>query len=179
MENSVGRAARHASLKRSMQHLGELAGTGGDVVLAGDFNWDDQRDGPLPLKLAELAEEGMGQWQDAWLVVRPLEVLGGFTYDGAENGMLTNTGVRKRLDRVIMRGGGRYRVQSVERVLRDPIEDLEGQPLTYIKRHEGKLKKLKVHPSDHYGLVATLRRKDLPERRERSVSPSNRHPDTP
>lgn len=56
--------------------------------LAGDMNWEDQRDGSPPLP---------GSWCDAWRALQPGKP--GLTYDAKNNPMLPYKGLALRLDR--------------------------------------------------------------------------------
>jgi len=65
----------------------------GNVLFAGDTNWDDAEDGDL----ARLLPAG---WVDAWRALHPTQA--GFTYDAPANAMLMGR-LQKRLDRVLCR----------------------------------------------------------------------------
>ena len=91
-------------------------------------------------------------WADVWSVLRPAEA--GYTYDAAENAMLGSwkQGLRKRLDRIVFKSVD-YEAASIKLVGTAP---LAGQ--FYDKQYRnGGARRLPVLPSDHFGLLCTLR----------------------
>ncbi|KAL3627462.1 hypothetical protein CASFOL_028825 [Castilleja foliolosa] len=119
-----------------------------NAIFCGDMNWDDKLDGPFPLP------DG---WVDAWAELRPGEV--GFTYDTKSNKMLSgNRSLQKRLDRFVCKLKD-FRVSKIEMIGTDAIPGL-----TYVKEKKvkGQVKELElpVLPSDHYGLLLTICRRD-------------------
>jgi len=103
---------------RQLAALRPRLGPGPTLVL-GDVNQDEPVDLPL---------------EDAWLLCHPEDP--GYTWDPARNAlarMISRTGTRRRLDRVLVRG---FDVEDIALVGVDP----SGLPL-----------------SDHHGLLATLR----------------------
>ena len=117
---------------------------GVDVIYGGDMNWDDAEEGRLSGRLP-------GGWQDAWAVLHGEQ--GGFTYDGVVNPMLNNR-IRKRLDRFVCRLHA-YELARVEML---GTEKLPGKEFT--REYKGGVKLVPVVPSDHFGLLLTLRRKE-------------------
>ena len=116
----------------------------GNVLFAGDVNWDDDGDGDL----ARLLPPG---WVDTWQALHPTQA--GHTYDGPANAMLMNR-LRKRLDRVLCRLRD-YEPAEVRMVGTKPLPGV-----FYDKQfRDGGSKRLPVLPSDHFGLVFTMRRK--------------------
>ncbi|KAL0286201.1 UNVERIFIED_CONTAM: Glucan endo-1,3-beta-glucosidase 1 [Sesamum angustifolium] len=119
-----------------------------NVIFCGDMNWDDKLDGPFPLL------EG---WVDAWTELRPGEV--GWTYDTKSNKMLSgNRTLQKRLDRFVCKLKD-LKISEIEMIGKDAIPGL-----SYIKekRVKGQVKELvlPVLPSDHYGMLLTIRPSD-------------------
>ena len=116
----------------------------GNVLFAGDTNWDDDEDG----NLARLLPPG---WCDAWATLHPTQA--GFTYDATANDMLMGR-LRKRLDRVMCRLRD-YEPADIRMVGTTALPGV-----TYDKQfRNGGSKRLPVLPSDHFGLVFTMRRK--------------------
>jgi len=116
-----------------------------DIVYAGDFNWDDGSviEGVLQRQLPS-------DWIDCWAHLHGEK--GGFTWDGPANPMLTS-GMRKRLDRIVVRLRT-FEVATVEMVGRDAIPGV-----LHRRVFRGTEKMVPVAPSDHFGLLMTLRRK--------------------
>jgi tyrosyl-DNA phosphodiesterase 2 len=116
---------------------------GMDVIFGGDMNWDDAEEGQLSGRLP-------GGWVDGWSVLHGES--GGWTYDGVANPMLNNR-IRKRLDRFVCR------LHSFE-LARIELLGTEAVPgKTYRREWKGSVKLVPVVPSDHFGLLLTLRRK--------------------
>jgi tyrosyl-DNA phosphodiesterase 2 len=114
-----------------------------NAIFVGDTNWDDVMDGDLSAQLPP-------RWADAWRALRPGEP--GFTYDAVANGMLMGR-LQKRLDRVVFKLTD-YEAAGVRMV---GTRALPG--VTYAKQfHNGGSKQLPVLPSDHFGLLFTMRR---------------------
>lgn len=119
-----------------------------NVIFGGDMNWDDKKDGPPPLPLG---------WFDAWLHLRPGQ--DGFTYDTKANPMLSgNRSLRKRLDRMFCQLRD-FEAVSIEMVGTDPIPDLSYSKEKKVKG-QVQLIKLPVLPSDHFGLLLKLCRRN-------------------
>ena len=78
----------------------------------------------------------------------------GFTYDAKANGMLTGN-LRGRVDRVFYKLRD-YDLEGVEMVGREPIPNLTYQKERSIKRVK-QLVDMPVFPSDHFGLLVTIR----------------------
>jgi len=111
-----------------------------DTVYAGDLNWTEQRDGPLHLP------EG---WCDAWAEVRPGEK--GYTYDSRANAMLLGF-LQIRMDRFLTHVGQCFEMTGMEMVGTKPVGKA-----TYV--HPKSAKVLPVLPSDHFGVLLTLKLK--------------------
>ena len=88
--------------------------------------------------------------QDAWLQLNPGDP--GITYDGPGNAMLSNS-FKTRLDRAFVRLT-QWEAQSLSMVGTEAVPGL-----AYSKQVRGKVKQLRVLPSDHYGLLLRLERK--------------------
>eukprot|EP00959_Pyramimonas_sp_CCMP1952_P313875 6570700-Pyramimonas_sp.AAC.1 len=108
------------------------------------MNWDGGLDGSGRDGRPPLGE----RWVDVWEQCRPGDP--GHTLDTKANPMLTYS-LRKRLDRVFC-CLGHFELVNVEMVGTEPIEGV-----TYDKMVRGKPKSLPVLPSDHFGLVVTLK----------------------
>lgn len=132
---------RMAQVKEALARLAALQDDG-EVLFAGDMNWNDKRDGVLPL--------GAG-WCDAWQKANPGSV--GFTYDMAANAMLVGRWPGSRLDRVLCR----LREWEVSRVQLVGTRPLCGKTYEFTSRN-GVVRTLPVLPSDHFGLLATFSR---------------------
>ena len=114
---------------------------GVDIIFGGDMNWDDAEEGKLSARLP-------GGWVDAWAALHGEQ--GGFTYDGVANPMLNNR-IRKRLDRFVCRLHS-FGLAKVELL---GTEAVPGK--TYRREYKGGVKLVPVVPSDHFGLLLTLR----------------------
>ncbi|GFR50718.1 hypothetical protein Agub_g12975 [Astrephomene gubernaculifera] len=163
LESPVGQGQQQMVPQRQEQmgiairELEAAAGPAGDVLLAGDMNWTDHRDGAVPLPPG---------WCDAWQVLMPNQP--GLTWNPACNPMLTSRFKGSRLDRVLCRlsggagggsassstsaggrggGGSGWRLGEIKLV---GTQALPG--VTY----EAKGKRLPVLPSDHFGLLVKL-----------------------
>ena len=115
-----------------------------NAIFMGDTNWDD-KDGAVPLP------DG---WRDAWLEARPGDP--GFTYDARKNAMLRGY-LQKRLDRAFVKLK-HFDVKRVEMVGTDPIPGVTYHK-TVSNRGKAQILELPVVPSDHFGLLLTLRGK--------------------
>ncbi|KAK4858644.1 hypothetical protein QYF36_019899 [Acer negundo] len=118
-----------------------------NVIFCGDMNWDDKLDGQFPFP------DG---WVDAWTELRAGE--NGWTYDTKSNQMLSgNRTLQKRLDRFVCSLHD-FKISRIEMIGTEAIPGL-----SYCKekkvRQEIKMLELPVLPSDHYGLLLTIRRK--------------------
>lgn len=129
--------------------LDMIAGADSDVVWGGDFNWSDEKDGPMEMTLG---------WKDAWTELvwetsvgaRGEEDPNGYTYDAKVNKMLWG-GLRLRLDRFLTKLGRSFELRSIEMVGREPIEGV-----LFVDRGQKK----PVYPSDHFGLLLTIELKE-------------------
>ena len=115
-----------------------------NAVFMGDTNWDD-KDGDVPMP---------SDWCDAWLDKRPGDP--GFTYDAKTNDMLRGY-LQKRLDRAFVKLRD-FDVRAIEMVGKQPIPGVTYHK-TVSNRGKSQLVELPVLPSDHYGLLLTLRAK--------------------
>jgi len=115
-----------------------------NAVFMGDTNWDD-KDGDVPMPV---------DWRDAWLEKRPGEP--GFTYDAKSNDMLRGY-LQKRLDRAFVKLRD-FDVCSIEMVGKQPIPGVTYHK-TVSNRGKSQNIELPVLPSDHFGLLVTLRAK--------------------
>ena len=113
------------------------------AVIAGDFNWDDERKQKSKSpnqNLLTLLKDG---WNDAGKS-------NDHTYDGKENQMLTNR-LRRRLDRCIYMTNKNVQLKqvSLEKLGKDPIPNL-----IWSKKnpYNGTTKQVSVLPSDHFGI---------------------------
>nr|CAB3454426.1 unnamed protein product [Digitaria exilis] len=119
-----------------------------NVVLGGDFGWDDDLDGPLRL--------GDGGWVDAWRELRgggddEEDNTGGWTYDAVANPMVRCLDYlpveRRRPDRFICKLRD-FTLRSIEMVGEERIPG--------VTRFGDGGKVLPVLPSHHYGLLLTI-----------------------
>jgi len=120
----------------------------GNAVFMGDTNWDD-KDGDVPMP------EG---WCDAWLELRPGDP--GYTYDAKSNEMLRGY-LRKRLDRAFVKLKD-FDLKRIEMVGTKPIPGVTYRK-TVSNRGKSEIVELPVVPSDHFGLLLTLRAKKRSE----------------
>eukprot|EP01026_Neomeris_dumetosa_P057234 TRINITY_DN5262_c0_g1_i10.p1 TRINITY_DN5262_c0_g1~~TRINITY_DN5262_c0_g1_i10.p1 ORF type:complete len:373 (-),score=24.01 TRINITY_DN5262_c0_g1_i10:412-1416(-) len=123
-----------------------------NVILAGDFNWNEDKEGEL---------ETDGGLTDAWTKIYPNNP--GYTYDGKLNRMIYNR-YRNRLDRVL------YSLEDVEAkecmlVGQTPIPNV-----LYTKQAYGKEVTLPVFPSDHFGLLVKFSPKLSKENQQEAQS---------
>ncbi|CAI5458145.1 unnamed protein product [Closterium sp. Yama58-4] len=118
-----------------------------DVVFCGDMNWNDKRDGDVPLPAG---------WVDAWLQLHPREE--GFTYDSRLNPMLAGGRLRLRLDRCFLHLH-HLRLHSLSLLGTHPIP---GGSYSKQRRVKGQptMVDLPLLPSDHYGLLLVFHRGD-------------------
>lgn len=140
--NQMFSAERVAQAKEAMLMLKDFP----NVIFGGDMNWDEKTDGVPPLPSG---------WFDAWVQLRPGE--DGFTYDTKANKMISGyRSLRKRVDRMFCQLED-FDTVSIEMVGTEPIPDL-----TYPKEKKvkGKVEIIRypVLPSDHFGLLLTLRK---------------------
>lgn len=117
------------------------------AIVAGDFNWDDERKrgkGPNE-ELLSILDDG---WKDAG---KRFE----YTYDGQENCMLGSK-LKRRFDRCIYltnnykNGSSNKTRVSLQTLGKDPIVP----PLKWNKRnpYNGTVRQVAVAPSDHFGI---------------------------
>lgn len=124
---------RVAQAKRALDHLNRYS----NVVFGGDMNWDEVSDGSFPQ---------LDGWADAWTNLRPGE--NGWTYDTKSNPMLKgNFPLQKRLDRFISKLAD-FELIDINMIGMEAIPELF---------YHKKTKVLPVLPSDHYGLLLTMR----------------------
>eukprot|EP00850_Spirogloea_muscicola_P023973 SM000414S15657 [mRNA] locus=s414:17200:28773:- [translate_table: standard] len=140
--NQMFSAERVAQAKEAFRLLGDAR----NMVFCGDMNWSDDLDGPPPLPPG---------WLDAWCKLRPGEA--GHTYDSKTNPMLTGR-LRKRLDRVFCRLAD-YELETIETVGQEAIEGAVFEKERTVKRVRA-LVQLPVLPSDHYGLLVRIRKRE-------------------
>lgn len=141
---------RRVQLEAAVRQLeAAAAGRGADIILAGDLNWKEQRDGALPLPPS---------WRDAWLQLHPGQP--GLTYDPQSNPMIGSTwgggagaGRRAqpgwRFDRVLCRLAAQQ-LQSLSMVGKQTL------PGVFFSRGGDSATRLPVLPSDHFGLLVKL-----------------------
>eukprot|EP01023_Acetabularia_acetabulum_P026651 TRINITY_DN2527_c0_g1_i5.p1 TRINITY_DN2527_c0_g1~~TRINITY_DN2527_c0_g1_i5.p1 ORF type:complete len:348 (-),score=44.25 TRINITY_DN2527_c0_g1_i5:343-1386(-) len=129
--------ARQQQFTQAIQNLDQ---PGIVVVYGGDMNWDDKRDGEM--KIPE-------HWQDSWTATHPGNP--GPTYDGVNNGMLSNR-MKSRLDRIVFKLP-KFKVKEAKLVGNKEIKGL-----TYEKQRKGGKITLPVYPSDHFGLLVEFER---------------------
>ena len=120
-----------------------------NVIFCGDMNWDEKVDGSFPLWMH-------GGWVDAWDELRPYE--DGWTYDTRGNPMLlANKKLQKRLDRFVCRLAD-FEMDAIEMIGKEAVPGV-----SYVKDKTvaGVACKviLPVLPSDHYGLILTITRR--------------------
>ncbi|KAF9624432.1 hypothetical protein IFM89_011440 [Coptis chinensis] len=110
-----------------------------DVIFCGDMNWNEVEDGEFPLP------DG---WVDAWTELKGEEE--GNTFDTESNEMLKDHPyiIRMRLDRILCNLKG-FRLVNIKIIGKDCI------PGVFYSRN--KKINLPVLPSDHYGLLLTIR----------------------
>ena len=116
------------------------------AIIAGDFNWDDERTrGQAPNQnLVSLLQDG---WKDAG---KKLD----HTYDGKENAMLTNK-LRRRLDRCIYLTNKHAQLKQATLLGKDPIPNLVWKKQN---PYNGSIKQVAVLPSDHFGIGIQFKR---------------------
>ncbi|KAG2428922.1 hypothetical protein HXX76_011166 [Chlamydomonas incerta] len=148
LESPVGSGGGTSQQKReqlavALQLAEAAAGPGGDALVAGDFNWFEDRMGPMQLP---------PRWLDAWAAVQPAAP--GFTYDARYNGMLNPRYSGSRIDRVVARlcssgpGGRGWRLDDAKLLGREAIPGV---------RAAAKGKKVtQIWPSDHFGILLRL-----------------------
>jgi tyrosyl-DNA phosphodiesterase 2 len=118
-----------------------------NIIFAGDMNWDDKTDGCFPLTTS---------WTDAWTQLRADEE--GYTYDTKLNPMLTgNRSLRKRLDRILVKFTD-FEATGIEMIGMDAIPGVKYFKDKKVKKETKRLE-LPVLPSDHFGLLLTICRK--------------------
>ncbi|CAI5537341.1 unnamed protein product [Closterium sp. Naga37s-1] len=124
---------------------GEGGGEMEDVVFCGDMNWNDKRDGDVPMPQG---------WVDAWVQLHPREA--GFTYDSRVNPMLAGGRLRLRLDRCWLRLHHLH-LHSLSLLGTHPIP---GGSYSKQRRVKGQptMVDLPLLPSDHFGLLLVLER---------------------
>ena len=156
LESPIPSSNQWFSKERKEQHqfaiktLDAMAGDGQDVLMGGDFNWTDEREGPMEMTPG---------WRDAWMDLMLEKSVGGrggqadtdgYTYDAKVNKMLWG-GLRLRLDRFIARLGRSFELKGIEMVGREPIEGV-----VFMERGQKK----PVYASDHFGLLLTIELKE-------------------
>jgi len=97
-------------------------------------------------------------WCDAWLELRPGDP--GYTYDAKSNEMLRGY-LRKRLDRAFVKLKD-FDLKRIEMVGTKPIPGVTYRK-TVSNRGKSEIVELPVVPSDHFGLLLTLRAKKRSE----------------
>ena len=117
-----------------------------NAIFAGDLNWDEATDGAPPLPPG---------WEDAWLVAG--DGTEGYTYDAKRNEMLGGW-LRKRLDRAFCKLED-FRVARAELVGTEPVTRPDGSRATRVNEFRGRRTTTPVLPSDHYGLLVTIKPK--------------------
>lgn len=115
-------------------------------IFMGDTNWDETTDGDVPLP------EG---WEDAWLTHG--DGSKGYTYDLRRNPMMGGW-LQKRLDRVLYNLTD-FSVESIRMVGTEPVTRKDGSVVTYVNEYRGRSETKPVLPSDHFGLMVTLKPK--------------------
>jgi hypothetical protein len=140
------------------------------AIITGDLNWDDEglRRKLLDPVMSNILQD-QDQWHDSWLLTASAnsksikqKAVEGYTYDAKINPMLGGH-LRRRFDRCLVRGNsnngsvcGRFVAQTIETLLlgQEAIQDL-----TWDKKNKfnGSIKETQTAPSDHFGLVATVR----------------------
>lgn len=138
--NRTSAQERRVQIEECFSRLNKHA----NAIFMGDTNWDD-KDGDVPVP------EG---WRDAWLELRPDEP--GFTYDARKNDMLRGY-LQKRLDRAFVKLK-HFDVKNIEMVGTQPIPGVTYHK-TVSNRGKSEIIELPVLPSDHFGLLLTLRGK--------------------
>ncbi|KAG2432065.1 hypothetical protein HYH02_013133 [Chlamydomonas schloesseri] len=127
----------------ALQLAEAAAGPAGDALVAGDFNWFEDRMGPMALP---------PRWVDAWAALRPREP--GFTYDARHNEMLNPRYTGSRIDRVAVRlcsagpGGRGWRL--------DDVKLLGLQAIPGVRAAAKGKKNTQIWPSDHFGILLRL-----------------------
>ncbi len=132
---------RSAQLRSALGTLNALNAP--NVLFAGDMNWDEKRD-------EDMARHLPSGWRDAWPTLQ--RGLPGYTYDGQANAMLGHR-FQNRFDRVLFKLQ-HFEPASVRLVGQEPIPGV-----TYEKTlSNGGSKRMPVCPSDHFGVLFTMRR---------------------
>ena len=138
--NRTSANERRVQIAECFSHLNKHP----NAIFMGDTNWDD-KDGAVK------TPEG---WRDAWLELRPDDP--GYTYDAKKNAMLRGY-LQKRLDRAFVKLK-HFEVKKIEMVGTEPIPDVTYHK-TVSNRGKAEILELPVLPSDHFGLLLTLRGK--------------------
>lgn len=130
------------------RRAGEAGGGGGcrNAVFLGDTNWDESTDGEVPLPSG---------WSDAWLTHG--DGTPGYTYDMKRNPMMGGF-LQKRLDRALCNLED-FAVSAVRMVGTEPVKRRDGSVVTYVNEFRGRRETKPVLPSDHFGLLVTLKPK--------------------
>lgn len=124
------------------------------AVITGDLNWDDQRvrgggiDAPL------LGTIDKKRWLDVWQIAHPRDA--GYTYDGKESPMLRGN-LRRRFDRCLIHSRNAVSVESALMIGKDAIPNLTWTKPPHPMARSQKPTTVPVTPSDHFGLVATVK----------------------
>jgi hypothetical protein len=131
------------------------------------LNWDDESlQRPTLDPVMSTVFHAHDQWQDSWLSTNrkttKRKQVQGYTYDHIINPMLRGRW-RKRYDRCLVRSSrnncpvlGRLEARTLETVL---LGQEAIQALVWDKENtnDGSIRETPTAPSDHFGLVATLR----------------------
>ena len=140
---------RTAQFREALEVL-RTAPSGKNAIFVGDTNWDEKTDGEMQLPPG---------FRDAWRALHPDDP--GFTYDAKRNTMLLG-GLQKRLDRAVVSLTD-FELRSVQLV---GTEKLPG--VTYqkerTKRGQPYWEEMDVLPSDHFGLLLTLKLRLWPKK---------------
>ena len=81
----------------------------------------------------------------------------GYTYDCKKNAMLRGW-LRKRLDRALYSLED-FDVSDVRMVGTEPVKRRDGSTVTHVNEYKGRRETRPVLPSDHFGLLVTLKPK--------------------
>ena len=119
------------------------------AVISGDLNWDDERKRATGLDKPML-DLLNNEWTDAWRQHRPTDE--GYTYDSKKSPMLRKGGIRRRFDRILIRGvSTKFEVTDTELIGKNSISGIQ-----WNKETKAGIQKMPVLPSDHFGLRVTL-----------------------
>ena len=142
---------RTEQFREALEVLLRTAPSGKNAIFVGDTNWDEETDGKMQFPPG---------FRDAWRALHPDDP--GFTYDRKRNTMLLNNGLQKRLDRAVVSLTD-FELRSVQLV---GTEKLPG--VTYQKERtkggQPYWEEKDVLPSDHFGLLLTLKLRLWPKK---------------